>query len=75
MGSSIYTPGQEYIQEEFHVGHVVATLNLSLYVLGYGLGPIIFSPLSETARYGRLNLYMVTLFFFHDLSSWLCYCA
>lgn len=64
MGSSIYTPGQEYIQEEFHVGHVVATLNLSLYVLGYGLGPIIFSPLSETARYGRLNLYMVTLFFF-----------
>lgn len=38
MGSSIYTPGQEYIQEEFHVGHVVATLNLSLYVLGYGLG-------------------------------------
>ncbi|CAI4052395.1 hypothetical protein SKDZ_15G4950 [Saccharomyces kudriavzevii ZP591] len=64
MGSSIYTPGQEYIQEEFHVGHMVTTLNLSLYVLGYGLGPIIFSPLSEIARYGRLNLYMITLSLF-----------
>ncbi|KOG96835.1 Flr1p DI49_5177 [Saccharomyces eubayanus] len=64
MGSSIYTPGQEYIQSEFKVGHVVATLNLSMYVLGYGLGPIIFSPLSEIARFGRLYIYMITLFFF-----------
>lgn len=53
MGSSIYTPGQEYIQEEFHVGHVVATLNLSLYVLGYGLGPIIFH------RYQKLHVMAV----------------
>lgn len=64
MGSSIYTPGQEQIQEEFHVGHVVGTLNLSLYVLGYGLGPIIFSPLSEFAKIGRQQLYIWTLFGF-----------
>ncbi|CAR30442.1 MFS transporter [Lachancea thermotolerans CBS 6340] len=64
MGASIYTPGQEYIQQEFGVGHVVGTLNLSLYVLGYGLGPMVFSPLSETARFGRQHIYLVTLFLF-----------
>lgn len=64
MGSSIYTPGQEEIQEEFKVGHITATLNLSLYVLGYGLGPVIFSPLSEIAKIGRQQIYIITLFFF-----------
>ncbi|CDH17480.1 probable Fluconazole resistance protein 1 [Zygosaccharomyces bailii ISA1307] len=64
MGSSIYTPGQEEIQKEFGVGHVVGTLNLSMYVLGYGLGPIIFSPLSEFAIFGRQQLYIITLFLF-----------
>ncbi|ANB15490.1 Flr1p [Sugiyamaella lignohabitans] len=67
MGSSIYTPGQLAIQEEFGVGHVVATLNLSIYVLGYGLGPMIFSPLSEEATFGRNIIYMVTLFLFFIL--------
>lgn len=60
MGSSIYTPGQLEIQNEFHVGHVVGTLNLSLYVLGYGLGPIVFSPLTEISSIGRLPVYMIT---------------
>ncbi|SCU77391.1 LADA_0A00210g1_1 [Lachancea dasiensis] len=64
MGASIYTPGQMAIQEDFHVGHVVGTLNLSLYVLGYGLGPVVFSPLSEVARVGRQHIYIVTLFMF-----------
>lgn len=64
MGSAIYTPGQLEIQEEFHVGHVVGTLNLSMYVLGYGLGPIIFSPLSEFAKIGRQQLYILTFFGF-----------
>jgi DHA1 family multidrug resistance protein-like MFS transporter len=64
LGSSIYTPGQEQIQQDFKVGHVVATLNLSVYVLGYGLGPMIFSPLSEVATIGRSHLYMATLFIF-----------
>lgn len=64
MGASIYTPGQVEIQEEFGVGHVVGTLNLSLYVLGYGLGPMVFSPLSEVASIGRQQIYMWTFFFF-----------
>ncbi|GAV52721.1 hypothetical protein ZYGR_0AG07120 [Zygosaccharomyces rouxii] len=64
MGSSFYTPGQDLIQEEFHVGHVVGTLNLSLYILGYGLGPLVFGPLSEFVTFGRQRLFIVTLFLF-----------
>ncbi|CCF58168.1 hypothetical protein KAFR_0E00140 [Kazachstania africana CBS 2517] len=64
MGSSIYTPGQGGIQDDFHVGHVTATLNLSLYVLGYGLGQIFFSPLSEVAKIGRQQIYIITFFIF-----------
>lgn len=64
MGSAIYTPGQLQIQQEFGVGHVVGTLNLSMYVLGYGLGPMIFSPLSEFAKIGRQPLYILTFFGF-----------
>jgi MFS transporter, DHA1 family, multidrug resistance protein len=63
-GSSIYTPGQPEIQEEFHVGHVPATLALSLFILGYSLGPLIFSPLSEVSTIGRNHIYMATLFLF-----------
>ncbi|CCF56318.1 hypothetical protein KAFR_0B00180 [Kazachstania africana CBS 2517] len=60
MGSSIYTPGQDGIQNDFHVGQVTATLNLSLYVLGCGLGQVFFSPLSEVAKIGRQQIYIVT---------------
>lgn len=63
-GSSIHTLGQEKMQEDMHVGHVAGTLPLSIYVLGYGLGPVIFSPLSEVASIGRNNLYLMTLFCF-----------
>lgn len=64
MGSSIFVPGQDEIQEEFGSGHVVTTLNLSLYALGYGIGPVIFSPLSEVAKLGRQQIYIVTFFMF-----------
>ncbi|GMM58273.1 Flr1 protein [Maudiozyma humilis] len=64
MGASIYTPGEMEIREEFGVGHVVATLNLSLYVLGYGLGPLVLSPITEIAKIGRQPVYIITLFCF-----------
>jgi DHA1 family multidrug resistance protein-like MFS transporter len=33
---------------------------LALYVLGYGMGPLLFSPLSEVARFGRNPSYVAT---------------
>ncbi|KAK6455536.1 multidrug resistance protein 7 [Scheffersomyces xylosifermentans] len=67
MGSAIYTPGVEEIMAEFKVSQVVATLPLSLFVIGYGLGPMVFSPMSENAVFGRTSIYVITLFIFFIL--------
>lgn len=62
--SSIYVPGQEDIEHDFHSSHVVATLNLSMFVLGYGVGPMLLSPLSEVAVLGRQPIYIWSQFVF-----------
>lgn len=64
MGSSIYIPGEIEMTEDFGISIVVATLPLSLFVLGYGLGPMVFSPLSEHPAVGRTYIYIITLFIF-----------
>lgn len=61
MGSAVYTPGIEELMHDLNVGRVVATLPLTLFVLGYGLGPMLFSPMSENAIFGRTSIYIVTL--------------
>lgn len=58
--SSIYTPGQVQIEEQLHSSHVVATLNLAMFIFGYGLGPVVFSPLSEVAKVGRQPIYVIS---------------
>ena len=50
--------------QAFNVSQTKATLGLSLYVIGYGAGPLIFSPLSEIPSIGRNPVYMATLFLF-----------
>lgn len=66
--SAIYTSSVPGVMERFGVGNVLATLGLSLYVLGYGVGPLIFSPLSEIPRIGRNPIYIITMFLFVVLS-------
>ncbi|RMY83843.1 hypothetical protein D0862_11584 [Hortaea werneckii] len=61
MGSAIYTPAIGGVMAEFDIGPEAALLGLSLYVLAYGIGPLIFSPLSEIPRVGRNPPYMVTM--------------
>ena len=43
----------------FGVSETAASLGLSLYVLAYGVGPLLFSPLSEIAVLGRNIPYIV----------------
>ncbi|TKY85939.1 hypothetical protein EX895_004764 [Sporisorium graminicola] len=65
MGSAIYTPGVELFASYFGIGTVPATLGLTLFVLGYGLGPMIgFSSASEIPAIGRSVPYLFTLFIF-----------
>ncbi|OTA39482.1 hypothetical protein BTJ68_00628 [Hortaea werneckii EXF-2000] len=64
IGSAIYTSGLRDIIQEFAVSQTVATLGLTLYVLGYGMGPMIFAPLSEIPFVGRNKIYLGTLLVF-----------
>ncbi|GLA38848.1 hypothetical protein AnigIFM63309_006165 [Aspergillus niger] len=64
IGSAIYTPGIPDVCEQFGVSRVAATLGLTLFVLGYGLGPMVWSPLSELPPVGRSPTYVLTLFVF-----------
>ncbi|KAI1318225.1 general substrate transporter [Xylariaceae sp. FL0255] len=59
FGSSAFAPGVPEIQQEFHsTSSLAATFVVSIYVLGFAIGPIIVAPLSE--MYGRVLIYNVT---------------
>ncbi|KAL4792620.1 major facilitator superfamily domain-containing protein [Aspergillus venezuelensis] len=64
LGSSIYSPGVMSVTMQFGVSQVAATLGLSLFVAGYGLGPMVWSPLSEVPAIGRNPVYIYTLLVF-----------
>lgn len=68
MSSAIYTTSEEGIKQEFGVGQTEAALGLSLFVLGYGTGPLIFSPLSELPAIGRNPIYIITMFLYTIVS-------
>lgn len=59
MGTSTFVPGIPFVMERFSVGREVAVLPLSLYTLGFTIGPVIAAPLSEL--YGRRSVYWTTM--------------
>ncbi|KAI2640365.1 major facilitator superfamily transporter [Hypomontagnella submonticulosa] len=66
--SAIYITSNEGIMKEFGVNAEQASLGLALYVLGYGIGPMIFSPLSELPIIGRNPIYLWTMLIFVAIS-------
>ncbi|KAL0930467.1 major facilitator superfamily transporter [Colletotrichum truncatum] len=64
MSSAIYTPSQNGVMEEFEVNHAQSALGLALFVLGYGIGPLLFSPLGEVPSFGRSWVYIITMFLY-----------
>lgn len=50
-GSSAYSPGTRQVALQYHVGIQVSTLGTTLFLFGFGLGPLLWAPLSEV--YGR----------------------
>ncbi|KIV86635.1 hypothetical protein PV11_02235 [Exophiala sideris] len=64
IGSAIYTAGIEDVSQVFGVSRVAATLGLTLFVLGYGVGPMLWSPMSEVPQFGRSPIYIGTLALF-----------
>ncbi|KAL9098518.1 MAG: hypothetical protein Q9163_005835 [Psora crenata] len=67
-GSAIYTPSIPGVISRFGVSETNALLPLSLYVLAYGMGPLIFSPMSEIPLIGRSPVYIATFAVFVILS-------
>ncbi|KAK1730573.1 major facilitator superfamily transporter [Colletotrichum acutatum] len=63
-GASIYTVGTHGVRQQFGVSEVVALLGLTVFVLGYGLGPMVWSPLSEIPQIGRNQIYIPALTIF-----------
>lgn len=56
LASSMFAPGVEDVLREFHSSSsILAALVVSVYVLGYAIGPLIVAPLCE--MYGRVPLY------------------
>ncbi|KAK8061900.1 hypothetical protein PG994_008266, partial [Apiospora phragmitis] len=56
LASTMFAPGVADLALEFHVTDtIVVLMTVSIYVLGFALGPLILAPLSEL--YGRLIVY------------------
>ncbi|KAL2002631.1 hypothetical protein VTN02DRAFT_6339 [Thermoascus thermophilus] len=68
--SSMYTMTYGQLTKEFHCSRLVATLGLSFFIFGLGVGPLFLGPLSEF--YGRRIIYIVSFSFF---LIWLIPCA
>lgn len=64
IGSAIYTAGIQDVSRVFGVSQVAATLGLTLFVLGYAIGPMLWSPMSEVPQIGRGPIYIATLALF-----------
>lgn len=64
IASSLYVPGEIDFEADFGVTPSVAILGLSLFSIGYGFGPMLWSPMSEMPQLGRSGIYVWTLFVF-----------
>ena len=68
MASSLYTPAAPELIRIWDISITVSSLGLGIFVLGYGIGPLLFGPLSEIPAIGRSWVYFVTQFLFLVLS-------
>ncbi|KAL7944892.1 MFS general substrate transporter [Trichoderma barbatum] len=59
LASSMFAPGVPDLMQEFHsTSQELAAFCVSVYVLGFAAGPMLFAPLSEL--YGRSIVYNIT---------------
>ncbi|GAA5986139.1 hypothetical protein JCM10908_006426 [Rhodotorula pacifica] len=62
FASSLITGGIPEQAEYFGVSELVANLVVCVFVVGFGIGPLILAPLSE--MYGRRIVYIVSMFLY-----------
>ncbi|EJU03367.1 MFS general substrate transporter [Dacryopinax primogenitus] len=59
FASSVITADLQGPADEFGVSYEVSLLSITVFVIGFGVGPLVFAPLSE--MYGRRPVYVFTL--------------
>jgi multidrug resistance protein len=58
LASSFFAPGVPQVLRTFHeTSNTIATFVVSVYILGFAIGPLIIAPMSEL--YGRIMLYNI----------------
>lgn len=60
FNSAVITANMESPAEEFGVSEEVSLLAITMFVIGFGVGPMVFAPMSEIL--GRRIIYGTTLF-------------
>lgn len=60
FASSVYSPAVNQIAGDYNVGSEVSLLGVSLLLFGFGVGPLIWAPLSEV--YGRKPAVLIPYF-------------
>ena len=58
--SATYSAGQRQVAQEFNIGMQTATLGTTLFLIGFGIGPLLWAPLSEV--FGRKNAVLPPMF-------------
>ncbi|WWD18216.1 hypothetical protein CI109_102666 [Kwoniella shandongensis] len=61
LSSSAYSGGVQSMMAEFHSSQELLIAGISLFVVGFAFGPLIWAPLSEV--FGRRNVYIVSYIF------------
>jgi multidrug resistance protein len=59
FNSAVITADLVGVQQTFHVSEEVSLLTITMFVIGFGVGPLVFAPLSEL--FGRKIIYATTL--------------
>lgn len=68
MAATIYTVSQTQISEHFGVSTLVSSSGVGFFIIGYGVGPMLWSPLSEIPSIGRNIPYVLGMTLFMIIS-------
>ncbi|WVQ79859.1 hypothetical protein IAT38_001959 [Cryptococcus sp. DSM 104549] len=67
LGSAIYAPAVGVAAEYFGVSATASSLGITMFVLGYAVGPLLLSGITEVPFIGRTSPYIITLTIFFVL--------
>lgn len=60
-GSSIITPSIPGLMQEFNIGPTKGVLTLSVFIMGYAVGPLLLAPPSDIPSIGRSTPYWTSM--------------